>query len=221
MRNIIKEVREQTAHMDKEQKWEHIFTYYWYHMLTAAIAAGLLVLFVRHIFFRAPDKEFICVLINQAVDYDRDKSLAEDFAGASGIGKSLIYFDSDYQFSYEGRKLEGVNESSYEKFFFRWSTGELDAVIMPESFYKHCIKIGNQFADLRPMLADGQEASYETQVYTADGRCDALYVKGSRLEHYIEDSKDDPMLVVFIEEGTHQQADQQFLDFIISEGDIS
>lgn len=218
---MIKEIREQTAYMDKEQKREYIFTYYWYHMLIAAIAAGLLVLFVRHMFFRGPDKEFICVLINQAVDYDRDKSLAQDFAGASGIDKSLIYFDSDYQFSYEGRKLEGVNESSYEKFFFRWSTGELDAVVMPESFYKHCKKIGNQFADLRPMTADGQEAFYGAKAYTADGRCDALYVKGSRLENYIDDSKDDPMLVVFIEESAHPQADRQFLDFLSSEGDIS
>lgn len=221
MRNIFKEIRGQTAHMDKEQKWEHIFTYYWYHMLIAAIVAGLLVLFVRHLFFRGPKKEFICVLINQAVDYDRDKSLAQDFAGASGIGESLIYFDSDYQFSYEGKKLEGVNESSYEKFFFRWSTGELDAVVMPESFYKHCIEIGNGFADLRPMLAKGQEASLAAQLYTADGRCDALYVKGSRLEHYIEDSDDDPRLVVFIEEGGHPQADQKFFDFLIGEGDIS
>ena len=42
-------------------------------------------------------------------------------------------------------RLEGANESSYEKFFFNIAAGVLDAVIMPESFYMYAVEMGVVF----------------------------------------------------------------------------
>ena len=91
------------------------------------------------------------MIVNQRVDYERDERLASAFAEASGIAEEGILVDSDYVFSYEGVQLEAANESSYEKFFFHWGSGELDAVLMPESFYRYCKKLEYSFGDLREL----------------------------------------------------------------------
>ena len=110
--NMIREIREHTERMDRKQKLEYILTYYWYHLLFVVVSAGLLILLVRHLFFREPPKAFTCVLVNQTVDYARDEELAADFAAVSGIDPERIEIDSDYIFSYGDVKLEAANESS-------------------------------------------------------------------------------------------------------------
>lgn len=190
--NIRKDIREKTAYMDRKQKAEYIASYYWYHILLTILGAGILLLFVRHLFFREPPKEFSCVIVNQAVDYERDEWLCQEFSSASGIPKERLSFDSDYIFSYGEHRLEGANESSYEKFFFRWGTGELDAAFVPESFYEHCLELGYEFKDVRD-------------------------IRNTELASRMETGEEDPVVLVFIENPGHEEAQKAFLTFVEGE----
>lgn len=124
IRGVFSDIREKTEQMDRGQRLEYIAAYYWYHILFVAAGLGFAFLFIRHLFFGEPPKEFVCVMVNQAVDYERDERLEKDFSEFSGIEPELVSVDSDYVFSYEGKQLEGVNESSYEKFFSGGATGK-------------------------------------------------------------------------------------------------
>ena len=68
--------------------------------------------------------------------------MEKNFSKASGIDVNRMDINSDYNISYGDMHLEGINESSYEKFFLKWQNGELDAVILPESFYEYCKELG-------------------------------------------------------------------------------
>lgn len=210
---IREEIRKNTAGMEKRQKAEYILTYYWYHILFLFLGAGLLLLLVRHVFFGEPDKEFTCVLVNQRVDYERDEALARDFAEESGIAAERILVDSDYVFSYEDVLLEGANESSYEKFFFRWGSGELDAVLMPESFYRYCKKLEYTFMDLREFCPGNSPEASALEWIEADGRCEALYVEDTDLAVYLEEPKGERMVLVYLPESEHTEANRAFLAF--------
>ncbi len=212
--HIIRNIKKNTSHMNREQTMEYIFTYYWYHILLTVLAIFLMILLIRHLFFQEPKKEFQCVLVNQEVNYKRDQELLENFSKTSGISGDRLLFDSDYLFSYPGEVLEETKESSYEKFFFHWATGELDAVIMPKSLYDYCIELENEFVDLEQILTEEQKRQLKDQMYFRDGTCDALYVKGTALENYVEDSKENPVLLVFVKEGGHMEANQKFLSFL-------
>lgn len=212
--HIIRDIKENTSNMNREEKIEYIFTYYWYHMLLTALVLCLMILLIRHLFFGEPKKEFTCILVNQEVDYDRDKRLLEDFSNASGILADRLLFDSDYLFSYPGEELEEENESSYEKFFLHWSTGELNAAIMPKSFYDYCIELGNEFVNLEQILTEEQKEILKDQMYVRNGTCDALYVQGTSLEYYVRDSLEHPVLLVLIPEGGNLWAGEKFLSFL-------
>ena len=44
-------------------------------------------------------------------------------------------------------QIPEANESSYEKFFLNWHVHELDAMIIPESFYEYCQRQGGEFSE--------------------------------------------------------------------------
>lgn len=210
----MEEFRERTKQMDRKQKLEYVLTYYWYYLLFVLAGAGLFLLLVRHLFFAEPPKAFTCVLVHQAVDYARDEELAADFAAASGIEPERIEMDSDYLFSYGDVKLEAVNESSYEKFFFRLGAGELDAALMPESFYRHCRELEYEFADLALLCTREQQERFEGQFLETGGRQEALYVENTRLMRYVRQTEGDRMVLVYLPELKHAEADRAFLEYV-------
>lgn len=217
LRQIRADIQKNTASMNRQQKAEYIFAYYWYHMLMLLIVFGLVILLVRHLFFGAPPKEFSCVMINQKVDYKRDSELALAFSKESGIEEKRILVDSDYVFSYDAVKLEAANESSYEKFFFQWSTGEVDAVLMPESFYQHCRELEYEFADLGMFLTEELRGQFGKALLHEDEREEAIYIEGTRLETYVEEESEDKIVLVFLPMLRHTEACQAFLMFAIGE----
>lgn len=212
-RKMMEEIRKNTIQMNRKQKTEYILTYYWYHLLFVFLGAGLLILLARHLFFGDPPRAFTCVLVNQRVDYGRDEALAAEFAGQSGIEPEQIEIDSDYVFSYGNVRLEAANESSYEKFFFRWRAGELDAVLMPESFYRYCRELEYEFADLETLCTEALRERYRGCFAETDGRQEALYADETRLMQYLEQSEDDRMVLVCLPELTHEEADRAFLEY--------
>lgn len=218
IRKTMEELRRNTAKMDRRRKAEYVLAYYWHYLLFASAAAGLLILLVRHLFFAPPPKALICVLVNQQADYERDERLARDFSEYSGISPEEILVDSDYLFSYGDVRLEAANESSYEKFFFRWGSRELDAVLMPESFYRYCKEIEYEFADLRSFCTEEQREPFAQSFLKSGERYEALYAEHTRLTPYLRQEGEDRLVLAFVPESGHPEADAAFLRFVLEGG---
>lgn len=216
LKNVFNDICKKTEGMDKEQKIEYIAAYYWYHILFFLIGIVVVIMLIRHLFFGPPPKMFTCVLVNQAIDFERDAVLTEDFALFSGIMEKQISIDSNYVFSYVGKQLEGTNESSYDKFFFRLGNGELDAAVIPESFYKYCMELEYKFADLEQILTREQLCGWQEQLLYEKGVCNGIYVKDMLLMEYLDQEKDDPVVLVFFLNEDHEEADRAFFCFATS-----
>lgn len=173
----MKEIREKTSGMGRKEACSYIFTYYWYHMLGIAAAAALILLFAVHYGFGNKKPVFTCVIVNQVTDGEEDLRLRDDFAGWAGLQKERIVIDSSYLFSYGDLRMEGANESSYEKFFFQWRNRELDAVIVPESFYRHCKGMGGSFH----LLEEREITEAGGLPYMDEGECRAVLLNEAGL----------------------------------------
>lgn len=208
MKNYAAEIRIKTTGMCRKEKLSYILTYYWYHILGLIAAVGLPVFVAAHVTSGMERPEFTCVLVNQAIDSARDAEIGWDIAGALGVETGRIVVDSDYNISYGDVKLTGANESSYEKFFFKWRNKELDAVILPESFYRYCQELGGAWLDLG-RFDTGALPLYEDQgVYTA------VAVEETGLGDYLSNETGERLLLAFPESGSHTGACQTFLDLI-------
>lgn len=190
MKKWIRDIREKTADMNREQKLQYIAGYYWYHILLGFLFAGIVILFIYHVVWGDRSREFTCVIINQAVDYERDRKLEEQFAAASGMKEEELLIDSDYQISYGGRQFQDVKESSYEKFFFNWQAKEIDAMVMPESFYEFCLKQGGVFSE------------------------EKIPVGMTRLGDTLSEEENDPVYLVFAADTKHEKACRRFQEFL-------
>lgn len=207
MRKYIREIRKNTAGMERGEKVEYILTYYWYHILGMAATVGLVLFLIIHFGFREDPPLFTCVMVNQEINYARDEEVEEDFSEYSGIDMERMEIDSDYNISYADVKLEGINESSYEKFFFKWQNEELDAVVMPESFYEYCKELGGKFQSLEEWNTEGF-SMYE------DEENAAVYVENTALTRYLENETGEKLLLTFPDTGHHEEECRMFLDFI-------
>ncbi len=204
MGGIIKNIKEQTKNMDAKEKFDYIRTYYWYHILGICAFVFLVIFLIRHFAFPEEKPLFTCALVNQQIDQDRDESLQNNFAENSGISKKQIVFDSDYVISYDGSKKEGNNESSFDKFFFQWSGGELDAVVMDKDFLEYCIDVGGEFY---------QTEDFDTGNLTLC-QVDGVSVIALGGTAFKESLLGDDLVVAFPATGKHKEACQKFVDYL-------
>lgn len=214
IRNIKQNIKSNTSTMTKEEKAEYIITYYWPHILGAFAIVVLLVFLPVHFVFGNQKPEFTLVMVNQDINPQRDKQIAEAFAKESKISQKRINIDSDFNLSYGDVQLEGINESSYEKFFFKWQGGELDAVVMPESFYQYCKELGGEFTDVKSfdtgnlsLYTDGQKAS---GILVTDAQMKALK---------LDKTSEEKNVIIFPATGQHKEAVQKFLHFLNQEAE--
>src|SRR5699024_2646979 len=132
------------------------------------VAAECLILFlIIHFGFREEPPLFTCALVNQEINFTRDEEIEKDFSADSGIDEGRMEINSDFNIAYGNLELEGINESSYEKFFFKWQNGELDAVVLPESFYEYCRDLGGVFRNLKNWNTEGFTLYEEKGAITA------------------------------------------------------
>lgn len=195
-----KDIREKTSGMSRKEAVFYIVTYYWYVMLAVVSVAALILLFVLHYGFGNKKPLFTCVIVNQEVDRARDLSLRDAFAKEAGIPEAQVVIDSGYQFSYGQFRMQGVNESSYEKFFFQWGNHEIDAVILSESFYQHCKEMGGRFYPVTREEAGGME------LYQDEGQGMAVVLGTGQ--------KDEKLLLAFPVSAEREEMRKQFLRFI-------
>ncbi len=224
----VDDIREKTKGMGWEGRAEYVMAYYWYHILLTALFLGLCILLAYHIGWGNRKMDFSLVLVNQEVDFARDKALAKDFAQHSGIRERRISVDSDYLISYGGVELEGINESSYEKFFFNWMSGSIDGAVMPKSFARYCKSQNGEFAEVSQLLEACKNASAASlpgksgkgiaaPLYWENGEAIGVYLEGTRLGQCLECDPKDPVVLVFPKEMPRREACAKFLAYILEE----
>lgn len=195
--------------MTRKQRFEYIITYYWYHILGIITMIALILFLFFHINAMGKEQiEFACVLVNQDINFQRDEALRDDFSKFASIDSEKISIDSDYNISYGNIMLNGVNESSYEKLFFKWRNKEIDAIIMPESFYQYCKGLGAVYENPKLLGANG------LPLYEDNGSYTAIKVSETILKEYMVDSLQEEMLLVFLSEGKHKENCKQFVSFL-------
>ena len=200
LEEILQDIRGKTAGMAKQDKWSYILTYYWHYFLGVFAALFLLGFLIVHFGFGEERPAFTCVLVNQEINAKRDRALAEQFADQVNLDADRIVFDSDYNLSYGDVHLEGINESSFEKFFLKWQNDELDAVILPESFYEYCKEAGGSFLNLEQWDA-GELPFYQD---TESGETTAVLVEQTELSSYIKNETGERLLLAFPSNGQHE-----------------
>lgn len=205
------DIREKTKHMGKKEACSYLLNYYWYHALIAAAILALIFLFGTHYLFGRKPTLFSCVIVNQEMDAARDQKLAASFAESAGISEKQVMVDSNYNFSFGDLHLSGVNESSYEKFFFLWRNGEMDAVILSESFYQYCKEMGGEFKALVGKETEGFER------YMDGEDCTAVVLD---TDHFMEKAcgkKGEKLLLAFPANAKHTEERGTFLSYLSSQ----
>lgn len=228
MGGIFQKIRENTEGMSGKEKMSYILTYYWYHLLGIAAVLGLIVFLVVHFAFPEEKPLFTCALVNQRIDSTRDQKLAENFAEYAGLSQKQVVFDSDYIISYnETEEKESndfndsntsndsnnsnnsntSNESGFDKFFFKWSGGELDAVVMTEDFMSYCIEVGGEFYPADEFDVTGLDVC-EVQGVSV------IKVSGTKMESELDGTEKDNLVLVFPDTGKQKENCQKFIDYL-------
>lgn len=208
MKNRWKDIKEKTSGMGRKEALAYIFTYYWYHMLAFVSVAALIFLFAAHYGSGNKKPLFTCMIVNQQTDAGRDLRIRDAFAQYADILPERVVIDSGCQFSYGQFRIQGVNESSYEKFFFQWGNHEIDAVIMPESFYRHCREMGGDFYVLDGKDVEGME------LYMDEGQAKAAVLGEDRFMETAAGEKGGKLLLAFPVSGERTQMRNSFLKFV-------
>lgn len=208
LRRYLDDIKEKTVGTSRQEKASYVFTYYWYHILIIISIIVLIFFTVRFYVFGNQKPEFTCVLVNQEMDDNRDARIAQIFAEENGIDPERVTVDSDYVFSYGDVQLQGVNESSYDKFFLKWRNEEIDAVILSESMYEFCREMRGEFRSLKDMDTSG----FET--YTDGGEVTAVVLGMDKFMEEATGTTEEKALLAFPDNGKHAELCDDFLQCI-------
>ena len=208
MRKYIKDIREKTSGMTGKEKGIYIWTYYWYHILGTFAIIALILIFGLHYGFGNKKPLFTCILVNQETEIWKEQELKEEFSKDIGLPADQIVISTDYTFSYGDVRIEGVNESSYEKFFFQWRNKEIDAVIMSESFYLYVREMGGAFRELDETMTEGFIPYMDGNV------CTAVVLGNDSFIEKVNGKKNEKLLLAFPETGGHTETCEMFLKFL-------
>lgn len=208
MKKYIEDLWEKTSGMTRKEKSAYILTYYWYHILGILAIIALILLFALHYGFGNEKPVFTCILVNQDVEASQTDEIAEAFAQNYDMPREQVVISSDYMFSYGDVKLEGVNESSYEKFFFQWKNKEIDAVILSESFYFYIKEMGGTFKEMDEKMVEGLTPYIDGNI------CTAVVLGNDSFTEKISGKKDEKRLLAFPDTGEHMEECEMFLEFL-------
>jgi uncharacterized membrane protein YesL len=200
---------------------------------TAGVLFGLLAVCLiiglgYHFIFNGNDCCFNLAVVNSYAK-ESDGKLSENLDNMFELdgNRKYAYVDTEYQISYEtdGVNIENIaaDNSFYDKFFLNIRTGQIDAAIIPKSFFDYCNSLGNIFYDVGYVLSDEQEDSFSNRFVvgkTEDGdhkngievgKCNYLKETGIT---FIDVNRDDEYILVFPINGSHIDKCRDFVDHI-------
>lgn len=209
MGNLFGKIKANTKDMNRKETVQYIITYYWYHMLCVVAVLGLLIFLVAHFMFPEEKPLFKCALVNQKIDSKRDEKLITDFAKESGLDEKRIVFDSDYIISYKETEenQNAENQSGFDKFFFQWSKGELDAVILTKDFLEYCTSVGGEYYP-------ADEFDTKDLTLCEAGGTKAIDLTNTKLETNLDGIEKEDLVLVFPAAGKHKEMCQKYIDFL-------
>ncbi|MDO4617278.1 MAG: hypothetical protein Q4B03_07465 [Lachnospiraceae bacterium] len=200
VKHAISNFRIQTAAMDRKEKASYIAEYYWYHILLSFAAVFVLIMVIYNFTFGRQTVSFQLAIVNEQTDDERDTRLSAVLAEKLGLEERAVVVDSKYSVSYEEHlqndEMGSVDYSGYDKFFFGWSNGELDAVVLPSSLLEYCLDLGGE---LKTLTENGMV-------------CIAL--KESSLVSFVEDDTEDPMVIILPLNGRHVEEADLFCELL-------
>lgn len=201
--------KQKTQKMTQKEKTEYVITYYWYYMLLASAMIFLIVFIPVHFLtLKNSRPEFQIAFVNQNISKEETETLKQSFSQYADLSRGKVVFDASYVFSEDNIETDRFELSNYEKFFFQWDNGELDAVIMPESFLKFCIEAGGEFRDL-----DEYSIGVNMGYFINDVLC-GIYVKDTKMFSGFGETGSTAVLV-FPCTGKNTENIKKFLTFIL------
>ena len=211
MKQYLDDIKKRTSGMERKKACEYIFTYYWYYMLGFSAVIALILLFAVHYGFGNKKPVFTCIIVNQESDMIDGREMADSFAEKSGLPRERVVVDANYYFSFDEIRLNGVNESSYEKFFFQWQNQEIDAVILSESLYRHCKEMGGRFYTLEDWGIENFTA------YIDEGEYTAVILGYDSFMEKVAGRKEEKLLLAFPSSGKNITESKKFLQYLCDE----
>ncbi len=176
--------KRQWQSMTWPEKLDHIWTYYRAWIFSAVFVIAGAVWLVSRYLLDNEECGFSLGLINGYMEKG-DVALSAELDEFFGFqeGETYAYFDTAYQFSYTGVENSAGDNSFYEKFFLNIRMGELDAVIMPESFFEYCNDLEPIFCDVRSVLSEEQQGAWEDYYVMGQTEDGAAYACGIDISH--------------------------------------
>lgn len=104
-------------------------------------------------------------------------------------------------------KQDAGNESGFDKFFFQWSKGELDAVILTKDFLKYCTSVGGEYCS-------ADEFEIKDLNLCEAGGIKAIDLTGTKLESELDGTEKEDLVLVFQATGIHKEMCQKYIDFL-------
>lgn len=217
MKQWLKAIQKQTYGMDRKQKWEYIQTYYWCHILGVCAGVALIIFLIYHLTYGMQKPEFHCVIVNQQTDYERDETVTDAFSEFTGIKPNTLLFDSGYCITYGTMATDQQTQSSYEKFFFGWSAQDLDAVVLPESFYQYCQEQDYTFLSIAQVSSE-----MPSQMLYIDGCAivldqTAFYRQAGLAGLNTANGEIEQLLLAFPSNSKHLETCKQFLKYVLQQ----
>ena len=238
------DIRLKTKNMDRDARLEYVLCYYWHHLLLGTLLFGLLLLGIYHAAWGRRKPDFSVAVVNQEIDLARDQEIQEEFAAFAGLSPKQVQVDSDYLTSYDtatddsvwngayrSTGLKGMEQSSFEKFFLGWQAGAIDAVVIPQSFYRYCKSQNGTFLELSELegyketdAGEGKHAQEALERGTdgrqlffvdEDGACTGVYVEHTGMSGDFAHNGKDPYILVFPADMAHKEAAGKFLEYCL------
>lgn len=222
---------------DEKNEWDNMpfkdkISYILYNH-TAGIVFGIFAICLivglgYHFIFNGNNCCFNLAVVNGYTS-ESDIKLSEKLDKVFGYdgSKEYTYVDTEYQVSYEYDEVNientAADNSFYDKFFLNIRTGQIDAAIVPKSFFDYCNSLGNVFYDVEYVLSDEQSEKLKER-FIAGKTDDGEFVNGIEIGecNYLEETgitfvdvnSDDSYILVFPINGSHIRKCKEFVDYI-------
>lgn len=195
----IRDIREKTENMGRDEKIRYIADYYWGHIALCCLIVFIAFLLVYNFTLGRHTVSLECAIVNTQTDDERDEKLERQIADTLGLKEQEVQVDSAYQVEVQDQKKTegGTDYSGYDKFFFELGNRELDIVVMPESLMQYCTELGEELNEI------GSEG--KTWVY----------LKDTAIGNDVTENKGDPMVVVFPKNSRHEANASQLCESLL------
>lgn len=127
--NVIREIKKATEGMERREKLEYIFSYYWLQIGAVFFGIAFGIYFLSHVLFSVRDNWIYVTFVNvlgSDAGVERLKTDFSDHAGYDQHEKNVVFNANCY---FNAAIAGGTNNNYFQAFVAMVEAGDLDAVI--------------------------------------------------------------------------------------------